>query len=161
MKLHQYRAQITWTGNEGSGTSDYKEYNRNHVIEIPEKQINILGSSDPSFLGDQTRYNPEELLVSSLSSCHMLWYLHLCAVNNVIVTNYVDNATGIMEETDNGSGSFKKVTLHPIVTVSEASMIEKANALHPEANKRCFIANSCNFEVAHSPKAITPELKWK
>lgn len=146
-KQHHYKTLVNWTGNRGEGTSGYRTYDRNHTIEAGNKTI-INASSDPAFLGDPSRYNPEELLLASLSSCHMLWYLHLCADNGVIVTAYSDNATGIMEENDNG-GKFTEATLHPVVTVREASMIDKAKHLHEEANKKCFIANSCNFPVKH------------
>lgn len=146
-KQHHYKTLVNWTGNRGEGTSGYRNYDRNHTIEAGNKTI-INASSDPAFLGDPSRYNPEELLLASLSSCHMLWYLHLCADNGVIVTSYSDNATGIMEENTNG-GKFTEATLHPVVKVTEASMIEKAKHLHEEANKKCFIANSCNFPVKH------------
>ena len=110
-----------------------------------------MGSSDPAFRGDGAKYNPEELLVSSLSSCHMLWYLHLCSEAGVVITDYIDYATGIMIETSNGSGRFKQVTLNPIVTMEENSMIKKAEGLHEKANELCFIANSVNFKVKHIP----------
>jgi organic hydroperoxide reductase OsmC/OhrA len=150
MKEHNYKATITWTGNKGAGTNDYRSYERSHVINAYGKP-EIPASSDPTFRGDRTRYNPEELLVASISSCHMLWYLHLCSVAGVLVIDYVDEATGIMTETASGSGHFKEVMLHPKVIVSDESMIEKANALHHEANKMCFIANSVNFPILHSP----------
>ena len=69
---------MTWTGNTGTGTREYRGYERAHEYLVPGKPV-IPGSSDPNFRGDKTHYNPEELLVMSLSSCHMLWYLHLCA----------------------------------------------------------------------------------
>lgn len=152
MKLHTYQATIAWTGNQGSGTSDYKSYSRNHVISGEHKK-NIEGSSDPSFRGDKLRHNPEDLLLSSIAACHMLWYLHLCAVNGVIVTAYEDHATATMAENQDGSGQFTEATLHPSVTVQHEHMIEKANSLHHEANKFCFIARSVNFPVHHNPTA--------
>jgi organic hydroperoxide reductase OsmC/OhrA len=148
IRQHHYRIVTAWTGNQGTGTSGYRDYNRNHVITV-ENKADILGSSDPAFHGDHTRYNPEELLVSSLSGCHMLWYLHLCAEAGVVVTDYVDHATGTMEETVDGGGRFIEVTLHPMVTVTDASMVEKAEALHREAGRYCFIARSVNFPIAH------------
>lgn len=151
MKTHNYEIIVEWTGNEGKGTLNYKSYNRNHEIIGNGKYDGIKGSSDPSFLGDKTRYNPEDLFLSSLSACHMLFYLHLCAVNKIIVTEYLDNATGIMEESKSGSGKFTKVTLHPKVTITDETMIEKANELHKKANELCFIANSCNFQIDHKP----------
>lgn len=145
---HQYKLKIKWTGNKGSGTSGYREYDRSHSILI-ENKVEILGSSDPAFLGDKSKHNPEELLIASLASCHMLWYLHLCAEAGVIVIDYVDSATGILIENHDGGGRFTEVTLHPVVTVTEISMIEKANELHNKANELCFIANSVNFPVRH------------
>lgn len=147
-KEHHYKATTTWTGNEGTGTSNYRAYSRNHIISIEGKE-DIKGSSDPSFRGDRTRYNPEEMLVSSLSTCHMLWYLHFCSEAGVIVTDYKDEASGIMTEDAKGAGVFKEVTLHPHVTVADASMVEKAESLHAKANEYCFIANSVNFPVKH------------
>jgi organic hydroperoxide reductase OsmC/OhrA len=149
-KLHNYQLTINWTGNTGTGTSAYTAYQRDHEISIKGKPV-IAASSDPAFRGDDARYNPEELLLASISSCHMLWYLHLCATAGVIVTGYIDHASGIMEETADGGGKFTSITLHPVVTVTEGSMIEKANVLHAKANELCFIANSVNFPVRHEP----------
>ncbi|HEY8927879.1 MAG TPA: OsmC family protein [Mucilaginibacter sp.] len=150
MSEHHYKTQVTWTGNLGTGTDNYRSYLRNHTITAAGKPT-IPASSDPAFRGDRTRYNPEEMLVASLSSCHMLWYLHLCAVAGVVVIDYSDEAIGTMIETAGGGGHFKEVILHPKVKVADASMIEKANTLHHDANKMCFIANSVNFAVLHSP----------
>ncbi|RKR08086.1 organic hydroperoxide reductase OsmC/OhrA [Maribacter vaceletii] len=149
MKKHHYNIKTVWTGNEGTGTKNYKTYNRNHSINGEGKYTEILGSSDPAFLGDKTRYNPEDLFLSSISSCHMLWYLHLCATNNIIITSYKDNATGCMEESPNGNGKFTSVTLNPLITITNSSDKEKAMALHEKANEMCFIANSCNFKIKH------------
>lgn len=147
---HNYNVTVKWTGNKGTGTSDYKAFERSHIIIVNNK-VELSGSSDPAFRGDKTKHNPEELLVASLSSCHMLWYLHLCAEAGVVVVDYIDNATGIMMETSNGGGHFTEVTLNPIVIVTEDSMVEKANKLHKKANELCFIANSVNFPVHHKP----------
>lgn len=151
-KLHSYKTTVIWTGNKGTGTDHYKNYERSHRVEIAQKPV-IECSSDPAFLGDPEKFNPEELLVSSLSSCHMLWYLHLCSAAGVIVLDYKDIATGIMEETEDGSGHFIEVTLNPVVKVKEESMITKAEELHQKAHKLCFIANSVNFPVKHKATA--------
>lgn len=150
-KTHRYNLNLTWTGNTGAGTSHYRAYERSHSISAGQKPA-IHCSSDPAFRGDPTRYNPEEMLVAALSSCHMLWYLHLCADHGVVVTDYVDRPTGIMVETAEGGGHFTEVTLNPVVTVSDAAMLDKANELHHQANKLCFIANSCNFPIQHKPQ---------
>ncbi|MGB4774301.1 MAG: OsmC family protein [Daejeonella sp.] len=149
-KEHHYKATITWAGNKGVGTKDYRLYERNHVISIAGKP-DILASSDPVFLGDNSKWNPEELLLSSLSGCHMLWYLHLCSINNIIVVDYKDHASGTMQETAENGGRFTEVVLRPMVTITDQAQIKKANELHKDANKMCFIANSCNFPVRHIP----------
>jgi len=155
MKKHDYKIKVEWTGNEGTGTSSYKSYKRDHVISADGKYDKVNGSSDPVFLGDKTRYNPEDLFLSSLASCHMLWYLHLCSEHKICVTEYVDNATGIMEEIEDGSGKFVAVTLNPSVKITEKKLISKANELHETAGKMCFIANSCNFKIGYLPKTIS------
>src|SRR5215467_13434389 len=99
--LHYYKTTVAWIGNRGTGTSDYKAYDRNHEVVVMGKTT-IPASSDPKFRGDSTRYNPEELFVSSLSSCHMLWYLHLCAESGIVVVSYGDRAEGTMIETTEG-----------------------------------------------------------
>jgi organic hydroperoxide reductase OsmC/OhrA len=150
MANHHYKATITWTGNLGSGTSNYRSYDRSHSISVNGKPA-IAGSSDPAFRGDPAKYNPEELLIASLSACHMLWYLHLCAEAGVVVIDYVDTATGVIVETSDGGGHFSQVILYPKVVVSDQSIVDKANELHHKANKLCFIANSCNFPILHRP----------
>jgi len=152
-RSHSYNLTITWTGNRGTGTSDYRAYDRNHIIQA-ENKIEIPGSSDPAFRGDKTRYNPEEFLVSALSTCHMLSYLHVCVMNGVVVTGYVDHATGTMTETADGGGHFTEVMLNPVVTVKDAAMVAKANELHHKASQLCFIANSVNFQVKHTPTCV-------
>lgn len=156
-KEHHYKTIIQWTGNKGSGTSNYRSYERSHDILIDNKAI-IEASSDPAFRGDTTKHNPEDLFLSSLSSCHMLWYLHFCSEAGIIVTHYTDNATGVMTETANGSGYFTEVTLHPTVIVTEESMVEKAKELHHKANEFCFIANSVNFPIKHLPIVLVKSI---
>lgn len=149
MKTHSYQATIEWTGNLGEGTSGYKSYDRSHSIKVKGKAT-IETSSDPSFRGDPTKHNPEELFLSSLSSCHMLWFLHLCSVEGVVVTEYTDQAEGIMQEEKNGRGKFTEVILNPNVIISEERMATKLDSIHQKANEMCFIANSCNFPVKHN-----------
>ncbi|MBM3568553.1 MAG: OsmC family protein [Alphaproteobacteria bacterium] len=148
---HRYSAQVRWTGNRGSGTSGYKDYGRDHVIESPGKPP-IPGSSDPAFRGDGARYNPEDMLVASLSACHMLWYLHLCAVAKIVVTDYVDRAEGTMAEGGDGGGRFVSAVLRPLATLAPGSDRAKAEALHHEAHRLCFVANSVNFPVTVEPE---------
>ncbi len=151
-KTHHYSTHLTWTGNLGAGTADYAAYSRDHEVSAPGKLAPIPGSSDPKFRGDPTRYNPEELLVASLSQCHMLWYLHLCAANEVVVEAYEDNPSGTMLEESDGSGVFTEVTLRPTVTVSATSDSRRAAELHNVAARLCFIAKSVRFPVRHEPR---------
>lgn len=146
--IHNYSIQTKWTGNLGNGTKHYKAYSRNYELFMENKPT-ILCSSDPAFMGEKERHNPEELFLASLSSCHMLWYLHLCSVQNVLVVSYVDYAKGIMQEKINGSGQFTSVTLNPVVTITDKEQIALAHELHQKANEMCFIANSCCFTINH------------
>lgn len=149
-KHHHYTLSVEWTGNNGIGTENYEVYSRSHSIRSASKPI-IEASSDAAFRGDESKYNPEELFVASLSSCHMLWYLHLCADNDIVVHAYKDYPEGTLVEPGGSPGHFSSVVLHPEVTVAEDWMIEKAAALHEEAHRKCFIANSCNFPVSFVP----------
>jgi organic hydroperoxide reductase OsmC/OhrA len=153
---HNYQLTLKWTGNKGTGTSAYRAYERAHTISTDTKP-EILGSSDPAFRGDKTKYNPEELLVASISGCHMLSYLHVCVKAGIVVTDYVDQAMGTMVETANGGGHFKEIILNPVVTITDPAMIEKANALHEQAHELCFIANSVNFPVRHAARCLVEE----
>ena len=150
-KEHIYKTNLTWTGNTGEGTKTYKGYSRSHEIIVEGKPV-IVGSSDPNFNGDVSRYNPEEMLVASLSSCHMLWYLHLCSQAKIVVTDYADKATGKMTETATGGGRFTEVILKPQIVISKESDAEKADDLHTRAHELCFIANSVNFPVLTEPE---------
>jgi organic hydroperoxide reductase OsmC/OhrA len=152
VRTHRYATRVEWRAN-GEGTQGYARYSRNHAIVAADKPA-ILGSSDPVFRGDAGRYSPEELLVASLSACHMLWYLHLCAVNRITVVEYLDEATGAMEESADSGGRFVRVVLRPRVTIAAGDR-SRALALHDQAHHYCFIANSVNFPVDVEPAAVT------
>ena len=151
---HRYVVSLTWSGNLGSGTSGYRDYSRSHEIGADGKPT-IQGSADPAFRGDRSRWNPEELLIASLSACHKLSYLYLAAEAKIIVTAYIDHAEGIMEVGRDGAGRFKSVVLHPTVTVAAGSDVERARTLHKHAHEMCFIANSVNFPVECEPEIVT------
>jgi organic hydroperoxide reductase OsmC/OhrA len=152
-RIHRYDVSVTWTGNRGTGTSGYRGYDRDHDVTADGRPL-IAASSDPAFRGDPARWNPELELVAALSQCHMLWYLHLCAMAGVVVTSYTDHADGTMTEDDDGGGRFTEVVLRPRVIIASPEMAEAAASLHKEAHAKCFIANSVNFPVRHEP-AIT------
>lgn len=147
---HRYRLQTTWAGNRGSGTTGYRDYDRAVTIEIDGKPT-LNASSDKPFRGDPAKWNPEDLLLASLSECHLLSYLHACVQAGVVVVGYRDEASGVMVEDGRGGGRFTEVLLRPHVTVADASMTDAATAAHAQAREWCFIANSVNFPVRHQP----------
>jgi organic hydroperoxide reductase OsmC/OhrA len=155
-KTHTYTCTLDWTGNTGQGTANYRAYSRNHVFTAPGKP-DLPGSSDPAFRGDKSRYNPEELLVASLSSCHMLWYLHLCAEAGVVVVAYRDEPVGTMLEDPVRGGYFTRVVLHPKVMIAMGSDVGKARELHGPAHAKCFVANSVHFPVDCEPEIVLGE----
>jgi organic hydroperoxide reductase OsmC/OhrA len=150
-RAHRYETTVVWTGNRGEGTASYRSYGRDHIVTADGRPA-IACSSDPVFRGDPERWNPEQLLVASLSQCHLLAYLHQCAVSGVVVMAYEDRAEGEMKETEDGGGRFTEVTLRPVVTVADPSMSEVALDLHDRAHDLCFIASSVSFPVRHEPE---------
>ena len=147
-----YEANITWTGNRGQGTSAYAAYGRDHVAHTAGKP-DLPMSAEQAFLGDPARHNPEDLLVGAISSCHMLWYLHLCANAGIIVRAYDDRPFGRLIESPEIGGHFESVLLRPKVTV-ESGDVQEALRLHQDAHKKCFIANSVNFPVLIEPAIL-------
>lgn len=145
---HHYNIDLEWTGNKGAGTSSYRGYSRDYTVSADGKPT-ISGSSDPAFLGDPTRYNPEDMFLASIASCHMLWYLHLASAAGIVVVSYRDNATGVMNTNPDGSGEFTSVTLSPTLQITDASRIAEAKALHDKVGALCFIARSINVPIHH------------
>jgi organic hydroperoxide reductase OsmC/OhrA len=152
---HSYQLQLCWTGNQGKGTRHYTAYERSYTISIEGKDT-IHGSSDPVFRGDASKVNPEEFLLAALSSCHLLWFLHLCADEGIQVNAYRDNPIGTMlVNRAGGGGSFQEVVLHPKVETDSHVSPEHLLALHHKAGALCFIANSVNFAVRYEPVYAT------
>jgi organic hydroperoxide reductase OsmC/OhrA len=149
-KEHRYATRVEWTGNLGTGTSGYRAYSRDLEISAAGKPV-LDGSSDPAFRGDPARYNPEDLLVASVSACHMLWYLHLCSDAKIAVLAYTDEATGTMTTSEDGSGQFSEVVLHPRVVMQAGGDAALAERLHERAHALCFVARSVNFPVRCEP----------
>lgn len=153
LREHRYELAVQWTGNTGNGTASYRGYSRDHDILIPGLPV-LKGSADPAFHGDRERYNPEQLLLAALAQCHMLSFLHVAVKHGVVVTDYRDQALGLMGLNRGGSGQFERVTLRPQVTVADEAHVELAGRLHHEANQLCFIARSVNFPVEHEPVTL-------
>jgi len=161
---HRYEAALTWTGNQGTGTSDYQSYGRSYCVSIAGKPV-LRGSADPAFRGDAAIHNPEDLFLAAVAGCHMLSYLALCARRGVRVIAYEDRATGVLT-LEGGGGRFTRVELNPVVTVAgpaggagegegDRGDLELAEALHETAHEQCFIANSVSVPVHCRPTVRT------
>jgi len=151
MKNHTYSTHVRWTGNTGLGTASYRGYTRNWEVAVPGKPV-IPCSNDPLLGGDPTLMNPEDLLLSALSSCHMLWYLHLASDAGIIVTAYEDTPEGLGEVSPGGAGRFVSATLRPNITVKPGANMDRAHAIHDEIHAYCFIARSVAFPVSIEPR---------
>ena len=150
-KSHDYKARLIWDGNLGTGTTSYTGYGRKYRLQI-EGKPELVGSADPMFRGDGNVYNPEDLFVAALSSCHLLSYLALCARTKINVIAYEDNAIGTLLLKPDGGGIFETVTLRPVVTVAPGSDEKRAMELHEQAHDLCFIAASVKIPVLHEPQ---------
>lgn len=147
---HAFTAAIRWTGNRGQGTSSYRGYDRTWDIVSGNKVV-VHCSNDPLLGGDPAKHNPEDLLLASLSSCHMLWYLHLASDAGIVVHAYSDAPEGVGETLKNGAGRYLSATLRPHIVVSRGSNLQLAADIHHEVHKYCFIARSVNFPVSYQP----------
>jgi organic hydroperoxide reductase OsmC/OhrA len=152
-KQHRYTLTVEWTGNRGEGTSSYRSYDRDHEVRA-EHAAAIAGSADPAFRGNPSRWNPEQLLIAAASQCHLLSYLHQAAANGVVVVAYVDHPSAVMTEDGKGGGRFTEITLHPLVTITDAGQVELADRLHDAASKSCFVANSLAIPVGHVARTM-------
>jgi organic hydroperoxide reductase OsmC/OhrA len=148
--VHSYDIRVAWTGAAAGGTTSYRAYDRAHEVTA-DGPPPLPGTADPHFRGDPARWNPEQLLLTSLAQCHMLSYLAACALAGIVVTAYTDDAHGTMAQTPDGGGHFTEVVLRPRVEVASPDMADTAAKLHEEAHRVCFIANSVNFPVRHEP----------
>jgi organic hydroperoxide reductase OsmC/OhrA len=147
---HEYSSLLIWDGNTGEGTATYAGYGRQYRVVVAGKP-DIVGSADPAFRGDAAKLNPEDLFVASLSSCHMLSYLALCALQGVRVVAYEDDAKGTMMVDADGGGKFEEVVLYPKVTIADREHVALALNLHDGAHAQCFVANSVSIPVRHKP----------
>lgn len=149
-KIHHYQVTTTWQEQPETANRNVRTYNRSHYATISGKPLLEL-TTDNAAVGDKSKWNPEDLLLTALSSCHMLSYLYVCALEGVVITSYTDHATGSMAENTAGGGHFSAATLNPVCTVADAAMVERAIHLHHKAHEVCYIANSVNFEVRCNP----------
>ena len=146
MAEHRFVAQLAWTG--GPGT-DAASYSRDFEIRTAGKPV-VAGSAPSVFKGSDARHSPEDLILESLSACHLLTYLSICARAGIRVTSYSDTITGTLGMKD-GKMRMVEALLKPVVTVEGADRVAEALALHEKAHAQCFIANSVNFPVRNEP----------
>lgn len=154
MTNHEYTTTVRWTGNTGSGTKTYRDYERSWDIAAPGKPV-VHCSNDPIKGGDDSLMNPEDLLLSALSACHMLWYLHLAGKNGIVIQSYQDDPVAIGEDLPDGSGRFLSAELRPRIVVDKGCDLARAEEIHHEIHQYCFIARSVNFPVSFSPEIST------
>lgn len=147
MSEAHYYSKLVWSGGALGPTESVETYSREFRAEINGKPP-LCGSADPAFHGDPTLYNPEDLLMVALSSCHMLSYLAVCAHAGIVVASYEDSAVGTLARRD-GRVKFIDVLLRPKVVLRDGSDIARARALHEKAHDICVIVNSVNFPVRH------------
>ncbi len=148
MQAHDYAARLIWDGNTGQGTASYTGYGRQYRVMVPGKP-DLPGTADPAFRGEAGKHNPEDLFLASISACHMLFYLSLCARQGVRVLAYEDEVQGTMTINADGGGKFGEITLHPRVTIAGDEHVALAERLHHKAHDLCFIANSCSVPIRH------------
>ncbi len=147
----EFKVHTKWSSLTESDTSKARNNSKTHSIHIKSKDVLTI-SAAKEFKGDQTKHNPEDLFLSALSSCHMMSYMYLCDKNNITLVNYTDETSGILEVKADGGGKFISIVLYPIVTILEKNKIDLAIRLHREANRLCFIANSCSVPIDHKPQ---------
>lgn len=146
---HNFTTNVVWTGNRGEGTTHYRAYDRTWDIAVPGKAP-VHCSNDPMLGGDPTKMNPEDLLLSALASCHMLWYLHLASDKGIVVLEYTDAPIGYGESDPSGAGRFLSAELRPQITVKKGTDLVLAESIHHKIKDVCFIARSVAFPVEHT-----------
>lgn len=149
--MSEHHASISWR--RQSADFAYESYNRAHEISFKQQGVVLPASAAPAFRGDAARVDPEEAFVASLSSCHMLTFLAICARRKLTVDSYEDAAIGFLEKNAAGKLAMTRVVLHPRVRFASGSRIEAATLaeLHHMAHEECFIANSVKTEIGIDP----------
>jgi organic hydroperoxide reductase OsmC/OhrA len=147
---HLFKAKLNWFAKGKEAASGSEVDSKSHTIVIKDKAI-LSVSAAKAFKGNPTLYNPEDLLLSSIVSCHMMSYIYVCSQNGIEVVSYTDEAEATLEVARDGSGRFTEVRLYPKVVIKQIDKIADALSLHHKANELCFIANSCNFPIVHEP----------
>lgn len=157
---HVFEITLTYPASTAQATPPDANFSRNNIMKSAGKH-EVAASSPATFGGDDTRYNPEELMLMSLSECHMLTYLAIAAKKQMKIVRYEDRATGQLgmgEFGVVGKTSMQRVTLHPRVTVAKGTNLDDARAMHVKAHANCFMANSVNFLITAEPEIIEADV---
>jgi len=148
--MSEHTARLSWSRHGHDFT--YEAYSRDHTLEFENGQ-RCLASSAPAFVGNPDALNPETLLVGSLSSCHMLTFLAVCAKRGYVVEEYEDAASGLLDKNAEGKMTITRITLRPKVQFSgskQPDTVELAK-LHERAHANCFIGSTIRAEVVVEP----------
>jgi len=148
--MARYTAVVDWALAEGEDFLKGR-YSRGHALSF-DGGITAPGSASAHVVGNrwavEAAIDPEEMLVASLSACHMLTFLHKARLAGHVVLSYRDEAEGVMEDLGEGRMAVTRVTLRPTITYAgEAPGQAARDALHHAAHLECFIANSVKTEV--------------
>ena len=155
MPRHTYTAETLWERGDQAFTDN--RYSRRHLLRF-DGGVTVVGSSSPNVVplpcSDPNAIDPEEALVSALSSCHMLWFLDIAARNGFVVDSYHDEASGVMTANERKKLWLSSVTLQPKVVFSGNAQPSAADIerMHHEAHDECFIANSVKSDVQVVPR---------
>jgi organic hydroperoxide reductase OsmC/OhrA len=152
MSLHE--AKIEWR--RLGADFDYQTYDRGHWLAFGD-DIRVPGTAArgnvPPTAPFSPGVDPEQAFVASISSCHMLWFLHIAYTAKLVVDRYVDNAVGALEKNAEGKLAVTRVRLQPAIMFGGRQPTEEeVRALHEKAHEKCFIANSVKTEIVIEPQ---------
>ncbi|QDO92455.1 osmotically inducible protein OsmC [Formosa sediminum] len=145
----QFKISNSWSLEHASKITSKGGSIKTHQVFL-EKGKTLEVSAAKPFKGDPSKYNPEELLMAALSSCHFMSYLYVCEQAGITILEYSDTVEGILNLQANGSGAFAKISLNPQVKIENQDQIQLAESLHEKAGNLCFIANSCAFKIEYN-----------
>jgi organic hydroperoxide reductase OsmC/OhrA len=148
--MSEHRANIRWSRSSAGFT--YEEYNRAHEWRFEEAGVTVPASATTRFRGDADRVDPEAAFVASLSSCHMLTFLAICARRGIVVDAYEDDAVGILAPDEDGKLWIPRVWLRPRVVLAPASKGTDLAPIHRQSHEECFLARSVKTEVSVEPR---------
>jgi organic hydroperoxide reductase OsmC/OhrA len=152
--MSEHRARIEWE--RRTGDFAYNTYNRSHAVAF-EGGIRVPATGSPVNIPptavEGPGMDPEQAFVAAISSCHMLWFLHLACRAKLVIDRYVDEASGVLEKNAEGRMAMTRVALRPVVSFAgRAPSTEEHRQLHDGAHERCFISNSVKTEVSVEPR---------